>query len=159
MVGASVICVDLVVQRFPGHGNFRIQDSSVFLACSLSLSFGVMLFSALYSMLPSSKHYFKAAGYSDQAAGLALMGCFVAGFFGIQVVSTNGRATTQSNGTARANAALARDDRRHPWRRPAWPHAGAGGGRDRAELPYLLSRTEKPGVCCLRRPDHRAIRG
>ncbi|KAH7188350.1 ZIP zinc transporter-domain-containing protein [Fusarium flagelliforme] len=87
VVGASIVCVDVIVRLFPGKKNFRIQDSNVFLACSLSLSFGVMLFSALYSMLPESKDYFKQAKWSQQAAGLVMMACFVGGFIGIQGVS------------------------------------------------------------------------
>ena len=43
VVGSSIICVDLLIQRFPGKRNFRIQDSNGFLASSLSLSFGVMV--------------------------------------------------------------------------------------------------------------------
>ncbi|KAL7936319.1 Zinc/iron permease [Trichoderma chlorosporum] len=85
--GASIICVDVFVRLLPGKANFRIQDSNVFLACSLSLSFGVMLFSSLYSMLPESKEYFQQEGWSDQAAGLVMMGFFAAGFIGIQAVS------------------------------------------------------------------------
>lgn len=87
VVGASVVCVDIIVRLFPGKRNFRIQDSNGFLACSLSLSFGVMLFSALYSMLPESKGYLKSAGWSDQEAGLLMMSCFIGGFLGIQSVS------------------------------------------------------------------------
>ncbi|KAF4974239.1 hypothetical protein FZEAL_8839 [Fusarium zealandicum] len=106
VVGASIVCVDIIVRLFPGKQNFRIQDSNVFLACSLSLSFGVMvpipdssglclvfmltlpqLFSALYSMLPESKGYFEEAKWSKQAAGLVMMACFIAGFVGIQAVS------------------------------------------------------------------------
>ncbi|KFY48257.1 hypothetical protein V496_10296 [Pseudogymnoascus sp. VKM F-4515 (FW-2607)] len=56
VVGSSIICIDLVLNRIPRWKNFSIQDSSLFLACSMSLSFGVMIFSALYSMLPSSKN-------------------------------------------------------------------------------------------------------
>ncbi|KAJ0285845.1 hypothetical protein COL940_003372 [Colletotrichum noveboracense] len=56
-----------------GQRNFRIQESNVFLASSLSLSFGVM--------------YLKEDGYQDQKAGFIMMGCFVGGFFGIQVIS------------------------------------------------------------------------
>ncbi|KAM0278305.1 hypothetical protein ACHAQH_005224 [Verticillium albo-atrum] len=59
----------------------------MFLACALSLSFGVMQFSALYSMLPEAKSYLKEGGYSDQIAGAILMGCFIGGFVGIQAVS------------------------------------------------------------------------
>ncbi|KAG8665612.1 Zinc transporter [Fusarium poae] len=87
VVGASIVCVDVIVRLFPGKKSFRIQDSNVFLACSLSLSFGVMLFSALYSMLPESKEYFEQAKWSKQAAGLTMMVCFVGGFIGIQGVS------------------------------------------------------------------------
>ncbi|TKA29749.1 hypothetical protein B0A50_03112 [Salinomyces thailandicus] len=49
VLGASVICIDIIVRQFPGKKNFRIQDSDSFLSASLSLSFGVMLFSALYT--------------------------------------------------------------------------------------------------------------
>lgn len=45
------------------------------------------MFSALYSMLPESKGYLIDDGWTDQRAGLVMMGCFVAGFFGIQAVS------------------------------------------------------------------------
>ncbi|KAM4057087.1 ZIP zinc transporter [Hirsutella rhossiliensis] len=85
--GASVICVDVLVRFLPGKHNFRIEESNAFLACSLSLSFGVMLFSSLYSMLPESKGYLKDEGWADQPAGFVMMACFIAGFFGIQAVS------------------------------------------------------------------------
>ncbi|KAG6004453.1 hypothetical protein E4U21_001075 [Claviceps maximensis] len=85
--GASIICVDFVVRLFPGKHNFRIQESNFFLASSLSLSFGVMMFSALYSMLPESKGYLEKDGWDDQPAGMLIMGCFTGGFFGIQAVS------------------------------------------------------------------------
>ena len=45
------------------------------------------IFSALYSMLPESKGYLKDDDFSDQTAGLIMMGCFIGGFFGIQAVS------------------------------------------------------------------------
>ncbi|TQN74909.1 Zinc-regulated transporter 3 [Colletotrichum shisoi] len=87
VVGASIICVDLLVRYIPGKRNFRIQDSNGFLACSLSLSFGVMLYSALNSMLPSAKQYLKEDGFQDQLAGFLMMGCFIGGFVGIQAIS------------------------------------------------------------------------
>ncbi|KAL2753384.1 hypothetical protein ACRALDRAFT_1094757 [Sodiomyces alcalophilus JCM 7366] len=91
VAGASIIYVDLLISRVvPGKADFRIQDSNAFLACALSLSFGVMaiqLFSALCNMLPESKSYLLDAGYSDQTTGAILMGCFVGGFVGIQFVS------------------------------------------------------------------------
>jgi hypothetical protein len=46
VMGACVICVDLVIRYIPGKQDFRIQDSNSFLACSLSLSFGVMVCSS-----------------------------------------------------------------------------------------------------------------
>ncbi|KAI0907982.1 Zinc/iron permease [Ustulina deusta] len=87
VLGAAIICVDVVVRLFPGKRNFRIQDSNTFLACSLSLSFGVMLFMSLYSMLPEAKEYLKKAHLQDHTASLVLMGCFVGGFVGIQILS------------------------------------------------------------------------
>ena len=105
IVGASIIYVDLIVQRFPRCRNFRIQDSNAFLSASLSLSFGVMvlccqqskttinradllqLFSALYSMLPSSKNYLVKSGLSPSAAAYALIGCFLGGVFATQFFS------------------------------------------------------------------------
>ncbi|KAK0748712.1 Zinc/iron permease [Apiosordaria backusii] len=87
IAGASIICIDVFVRLIPGQRQFRIQDSNVFLACSLSLSFGVMIFSALYSMLPSAMRYLVKDEWDRQKAGLLMMGCFVGGFFGIQLVS------------------------------------------------------------------------
>ncbi|KAI0380942.1 Zinc/iron permease [Hypomontagnella monticulosa] len=87
VIGSSIICVDVFVRLFPGKGNFRIEDSNTFLACSLSLSFGVMIFMSLYSMLPESKDYLKKGGFSDQTAGFILMASFVGGFVGIQILS------------------------------------------------------------------------
>ncbi|CAH0049089.1 unnamed protein product [Clonostachys solani] len=87
LFGASIICVDAFVRLIPGKQNFRIEESNVFLACSLSLSFGVMLFSSLYSMLPESKRYLINDNWPDRTAGLIMMVCFVGGFFGIQTIS------------------------------------------------------------------------
>ncbi|KAI0408747.1 Zinc/iron permease [Xylaria palmicola] len=87
VLGAAVICIDVIVRMFPGKKNFRIQDSNTFLACSLSLSFGVMLFMSLYSMLPEAKQYLVKANLHQQTASLILMGCFVSGFVGIQILS------------------------------------------------------------------------
>ncbi|KAI1393672.1 ZIP zinc transporter-domain-containing protein [Hypoxylon trugodes] len=87
VIGSSIICVDVFVRLLPGKKNFRIQDSNTFLACSLSLSFGVMLFMSLYSMLPEAKGYLQKGGFSDQNAGFIMMGSFVGGFVGIQILS------------------------------------------------------------------------
>ncbi|KAK3333258.1 ZIP zinc transporter [Cercophora scortea] len=84
--GACIICVDVPI-RLMGKRDFRIEASSVFLACSLSLSFGVMIFSALYSMLPSAIRYLAKDEWNKQAAGFLVMGFFVGGFVGIQIIS------------------------------------------------------------------------
>lgn len=102
--GASIICVDIIIRQFPGKKNFRIQDSDAFLSASLSLSFGVMvssgvltdcvaradclqLFSALYSILPSSKRSLIDGGFTAKQASWILIACFLGGVLGIQVVS------------------------------------------------------------------------
>ncbi|KAK4123971.1 Zinc/iron permease [Parathielavia appendiculata] len=87
ILGATVVCVDIPIRLLPGKRNFRIQESNSFLASSLSLSFGVMLFSALYSMLPSAMRYLAKDGWDEHTAGFLMMGCFVGGFFGIQIIS------------------------------------------------------------------------
>lgn len=103
--GASFICIDLIIRQFPGMRHFRIQDSDAFLSTSLSLSFGVMvsmlnmrhnismrltlfkLFSALYSMLPSSKRSLQEGGYSPKEAAWIMVACFIGGVAGIQILS------------------------------------------------------------------------
>ncbi|KAH9209523.1 Zinc/iron permease [Leptodontidium sp. 2 PMI_412] len=87
IVGASIICVDVLIQYIPSKRNFRIQESEAFMASSLSLSFGVMIFSALYSILPNSKKYLIQSGYTPSNAGWILLAGFVGGFFGIQIIS------------------------------------------------------------------------
>ncbi|KAI9702475.1 MAG: hypothetical protein M1836_000955 [Candelina mexicana] len=46
-----------------------------------------MLFSALYGMLPSAKRYLINGGFAPQAAVFTLIGCFLAGVIGIQILS------------------------------------------------------------------------
>ena len=66
---------------------FRVQDSDGFLGCSLSLSAGVMLFSALYKMLPSAKNSLQKGGSSSKSAAWILILVFLGGVFGIQIFS------------------------------------------------------------------------
>ncbi|QIX00225.1 hypothetical protein AMS68_005742 [Peltaster fructicola] len=87
VIGASVICVDIIVRLFPGKKNFRIQDSDTFLSASLSLSFGVMLFSSLFSMLPNSKSSLIKSGFDAKTATWIMVACFLGGFVGIQFLS------------------------------------------------------------------------
>jgi len=55
--------------------------------CTLNSTNSAQLFSALVGMLPSSKDYLKKEGLSASAAEWTRLGCFVAGFIGIQVIS------------------------------------------------------------------------
>lgn len=86
--GAAIICVDLIVRQFPGKKHFKIEDSNSFLSTGLSLSFGVMIFSSLYSMLPSAKKYLITGGLTPRSATLILVACFMIGAFGISVLSS-----------------------------------------------------------------------
>jgi hypothetical protein len=43
VIGASIVCIDIVVRQFPGMEKFSIAESDAFLSASLSLSFGVMV--------------------------------------------------------------------------------------------------------------------
>jgi ZIP family zinc transporter len=79
--------VDLIIRQFPGKKNFKIEDSNTFLSTGLSLSFGVMVRFALYSMLPSAKNYLTKGGMSPRNAILTLIGCFLIGALGISVLS------------------------------------------------------------------------
>ncbi|PGH36115.1 hypothetical protein GX50_00970 [[Emmonsia] crescens] len=88
VLGSSIICVDVIARTCFGFKNFKIADSNVFLASSLSLSAGVLLFTSLYSMLPTSKAYLIKAGLSPSAAASALIGLFLAGVVIIQLVSS-----------------------------------------------------------------------
>ncbi|KAF2477593.1 Zinc/iron permease [Lindgomyces ingoldianus] len=84
---ASIICVDLIIRQFPGKRNFKIEHSNHFLSSGLSLSFGVMIFSSLYSMLPSARSYLQKGGMKPKQASFALIGCFLIGALGISVLS------------------------------------------------------------------------
>lgn len=88
LLGATIICVDALIRNIPSQKDFKIQKSSGFLAASLSLSFGVMIFSALGNMLPASKQYLIKGGFSTQAAGWTLLACFTIGMISIQIISS-----------------------------------------------------------------------
>lgn len=54
IIGASIIWIDLLICYIPGKSDFNIQESNVFLASALSLSFGVMV---SLSMVPPCHTY------------------------------------------------------------------------------------------------------
>ncbi|KAI9691732.1 MAG: hypothetical protein M1822_007804 [Bathelium mastoideum] len=88
IIGSLVICVDVIVRQFPGKRNFKIEENNSFLSSSLSLSFGVMLFSSLNSMLPSAKDSLQQSGFPPRPASFILLACFLGGAAGIQIVSS-----------------------------------------------------------------------
>ncbi|KAL1988458.1 hypothetical protein VTN96DRAFT_9513 [Rasamsonia emersonii] len=90
ILGASIICVDLVLHRCASHKHrhFHITSSNAFLSASLSLSSGVMLFSSLYSMLPTAMKYLIRAGLSDATSAYTLTGLFLGGVIVIRIISS-----------------------------------------------------------------------
>ncbi|KAK5089674.1 Zinc transporter [Exophiala xenobiotica] len=86
--GSSIICIDIVIRQFPRMHDFSIAESDTFLSAALSLSFGVMLFMSLYSMLPKSKTYLMDGGYSAREASFMVIGLFLAGVVVIRGVSS-----------------------------------------------------------------------
>ncbi|KAL4917196.1 Zinc/iron permease [Aspergillus aurantiobrunneus] len=87
VLGSSVICVDLLLRRFWPRSHFQIVHNNAFLSASLSLSSGVILFTSLYSMLPTSRQYLLKAGWSPSRSAYALIGLFIAGVVGIRSLS------------------------------------------------------------------------
>ncbi|RDW90526.1 Zn(2+) transporter ZRT3 [Aspergillus mulundensis] len=87
VLGSSVICVDLILRRFWPRSHFQIVHNNAFLSASLCLSAGVILFTSLYSMLPTSREYLMKAGWSPSRSAYALIGLFIAGVIGIRGLS------------------------------------------------------------------------
>ncbi|KAJ5207346.1 Zinc/iron permease [Penicillium cf. griseofulvum] len=87
VLGSSIICIDVLVRVLSRRKSFQIANSSNFLSASLCLSAGVMLFTSLYSMLPTSKQYLTRAGFSPSVSAYILIGLFITGVIGIQLVS------------------------------------------------------------------------
>lgn len=87
VLGSAIICVDVIVRKLT-HRKFQIANSSNFLAASLCLSAGAMLFTSLTSMLPTSEQYLTRAGLSARAAAFTLTGLFLAGVFVIRTASS-----------------------------------------------------------------------
>ncbi|WEW57833.1 Zinc transporter [Emydomyces testavorans] len=87
-LGSMIIFVDVIARSCFGKKNFKITESDVFLSSSMSLSAGVLLFTSLYSMLPTSKGYLIRAGYSPGAAAFMLIALFLLGAIVIKIVSS-----------------------------------------------------------------------
>ncbi|KAI5787347.1 Zinc/iron permease [Pyronema domesticum] len=85
--GACFINLDIIAHIVPQWRSFNIRESTTFLAASLSLSFGVMFFSALFNLLPEAQAYFAQHGLSPSHAGYAVMGSFLGGVLGLQLIS------------------------------------------------------------------------
>ncbi|KAF9893392.1 hypothetical protein FE257_011824 [Aspergillus nanangensis] len=87
VLGASVICIDLLLRRFPHTKRFQIVNHNGFLSASLCLSAGVILFTSLYSMLPTAHNYLIRAGWSPPLAAYSLIGLFLSGVIVIRFLS------------------------------------------------------------------------
>ncbi|KAL4971379.1 Zinc/iron permease [Aspergillus desertorum] len=87
VLGSSVICVDLLLRRFWPRSHFQIVHNNAFLSASLCLSAGVIIFTSLYSMLPTSRDYLMKAGWSPSRSAYALISLFIAGVIGIRGLS------------------------------------------------------------------------
>ncbi|KAL3480740.1 Zinc/iron permease [Aspergillus californicus] len=87
VLGSSIICVDLLLRRFSPRTNFQIVHNNSFLSASLCLSAGVILFTSLYSMLPTARQHLEKAGWSRSLSAYALISLFIAGVVGIRVLS------------------------------------------------------------------------
>ncbi|KAE8352961.1 Zinc/iron permease [Aspergillus coremiiformis] len=87
ILGSAVICVDVLLRHFSKGKGFQIVNNNAFLSASLCLSAGVMLFTSLYSMLPTSQEYLTRAGWSPTAAAYLLIGLFLAGAIIIRFLS------------------------------------------------------------------------
>ncbi|KAL5332898.1 Zinc/iron permease [Aspergillus crustosus] len=87
VLGSSVICIDILLRRFWPNSNFQIVHNNGFLSASLCLSAGVILFTSLYSMLPTSREYLIKAGWSPTRSAYALISLFIAGVVGIRGLS------------------------------------------------------------------------
>ncbi|KAI9038005.1 Zn(2+) transporter ZRT3 [Aspergillus affinis] len=87
VLGSSVICIDVILRQFSHRKNFQIVNHNGFLSASLGLSAGVMLFTSLYSMLPTSLKYLTRAGLAPSPAAYTLIGLFLAGVIVIRFLS------------------------------------------------------------------------
>lgn len=87
MLGASIIASDIPIRLIHRYRNFKIQDSTVFLSSSMALSFGVMEYSSLFSLLPESLSYLQKSGFSRRKAGFISTGCFIGGALAIMILS------------------------------------------------------------------------
>lgn len=87
IIGSSIICIDLITRYIPKLRSFKVRKSKTFLSASLSLSFGVMIFSALYSILPEASVYFTKGGKTPEVAKLLSIGWFMLGVVSLSLVS------------------------------------------------------------------------
>ncbi|KAH8696044.1 putative ZIP metal ion transporter [Talaromyces proteolyticus] len=80
IIGASIICVDVIMRSCCGMRKFDITTNSTFLSSSMGLSAGVMVSFAQFQ-------YLSRSGLSGSAAAYVLIGLFLAGVVAISVFS------------------------------------------------------------------------
>ncbi|KAL2814032.1 Zinc/iron permease [Aspergillus granulosus] len=144
VLGSSLICLDLLVRRFSPRTDFQIAHSNVFLSASLCLSAGVILFTSLYSMLPTARDHLEKAGWSPARSAYALIALFIAGVVGIRALSAMLHKFLPSHVVDCAHShgqPPPRDaDLEHG---PAHSHPAPHGPNQSSERTPLLSRTPK----------------
>ncbi|KAI5780166.1 ZIP zinc transporter-domain-containing protein [Peziza echinospora] len=87
VLGSCIICLDLLTRCVPAWRGFNIRKNKTFLSASLSLSFGVMIFSALYGILPEATSYLIEGGKAPQTAKFMSIAFFMVGVVGLSIVS------------------------------------------------------------------------
>ncbi|EED21907.1 ZIP metal ion transporter, putative [Talaromyces stipitatus ATCC 10500] len=85
VIGASIICVDIILRSCFRIRNFDITTNTTFLSSSMGLSAGVMVTESLRCF--RLYIYLARSGLSDSVAAFALIGLFLAGVVVISIFS------------------------------------------------------------------------
>ncbi|KAL4879004.1 Zinc/iron permease [Aspergillus karnatakaensis] len=159
VLGSSVICVDLLLRRYWPQSNFQIVHNNGFLSASLCLSAGVILFTSLYSMLPTSREYLMKAGWSPTRSAYALIGLFIAGVVGIRGLSALMHKFLPSHvvDCAHSHEAPPRDGSDLERGMPAKPPLGHQHHNEFSERTPLLTRSHKSTSAVLP-TEHQGVR-
>ncbi|KAK9711386.1 Zinc transporter, variant 2 [Basidiobolus ranarum] len=78
LLGASIVFLDGIAHRV-FKSDFRITESRTFLASSLGLASGIMMYSSLVVLLPESRHFLVESNLVGNYVDVALMCVFASG--------------------------------------------------------------------------------
>lgn len=79
ILGASIVFADVFLQGFPQFNGFNLLESRAFLSCSLGLASGVMLFSSIYILLPTSRVHLADSPFFSNHLNLSLFVFYLCG--------------------------------------------------------------------------------